>query len=407
MTQQHLSKETATPARKKRFYSRPIFYRLLLVAGSVVLALMIMEVVLRVTGFTYFNPYIPDPDVGYSLRPNAEGWWTREGRTYVKINSRGFRDREHTPAKPPDTFRVAVLGDSFAEALQVPLEKTFWSVMERQLPGCSSNPKRKVEVLNFGVSGFSTARELVLLEKRVWQYAPDLVVLLVTTQNDVRDNSRRLTRYKNQPLPYFVFRDGQLVLDDSLVAERNRTRTFRLQNSFPGRAYQWLQSHSRVMGLVYTVREGALSPRSSPANEPGLDDEVYREPATPEWKEAWQLTEALMLRMRDEVRAKGASFLVVTGSSGIQVTPETQTRQAFMKQIGVDTLFYPDARVKQWGSADGFEVLNLAESLYEYAGRNQRFVQGSIESGGRGHWNELGHQLAGNLITEEICRKGF
>ncbi len=41
----------------------------------------------RVAGFTYFNAYIVDQDVGFSLRPNAEGWWRKEGLTYVKINS--------------------------------------------------------------------------------------------------------------------------------------------------------------------------------------------------------------------------------------------------------------------------------------------------------------------------------
>jgi hypothetical protein len=395
------------PAPRIRSRKRLILQKLLLVAGSFVVALFIVEVALRISGFTYFSPYIADPDVGYSLRPGAEGWWTREGRTYIKINSQGFRDREHPIAKPPDTFRIAILGDSFAEALQVPLEKTFWSAMERQLPACLVTSKKKIEVLNFGVSGFSTARELILLERRVWPYSPDIVVVLFTPGNDVRDNSRTLTRYAKQPLPYYIFRDGQLVLDDSLVAERNQTLTFRLQRSFLGRSFDWLRSNSRVLGLIYTVREGLGS--AQPANrdrqnEPGLDSEVYRAPATPEWDEAWRLTEALLEIMHNEARARGARFLVVTGSAGIQVNPDAATRQKFMKSLDVDTLFYPDTRLKSRGQTAGFEVLNLAESLHEYASRNQTFVQGSKESAGRGHWNEVGHQLAGELIVKEICR---
>ena len=90
--------------------------------------------------------------------------------------------------------------------------------------------KSKVAVLNFGVSGFSTARELILLQKRVWQYSPDVIVLLVTTSNDVKDNSRTLNQYSGQPLPYFVYRDGKLILDDSLLAARKSLSWFSSPN---------------------------------------------------------------------------------------------------------------------------------------------------------------------------------
>ena len=398
-----------------RSRSRLLFAKVVLVIVGVIAGLLVAEAGLRLYGFNYFNPYIVDQDLGHSLRPNAEGWWNREGLTYVKINSQGFRDREHSVAKPPDTFRIAILGDSFAEAFQVPSEKTFWSVIEAKLQQCPQTAKKKVEVLNFGVSGFSTARELILLRNRVWQYSPDLVILLVTIANDIRDNSPRLNAYSGQPLPYFIFRDGNLVLDDSRVAARNRTLIFRLQKSFVGNLYHWLQAHVRILGLIYAVREGNQSTRLSKGdkpdssdpgggNEPGLDQEVYRPSATPEWEEAWRITEALILKMRDEVQVRGAKFLVVTGSSGIQVSPDATARKAFMNSLGISTLFYPDERIKSLGQAAGFDVLNLAPSLYEYASANGVFVHGTAETGGRGHWNQTGHRLAGEIIANEICR---
>jgi hypothetical protein len=402
------------PTAKRRPQLRLLLARLLLIIGGVFVALIIVEIALRIGGFNYFNPYVVDQDLGYSLRPGAEGWWTREGLTYVKINSLGFRDREHPIAKPPDTFRIAILGDSFAEAFQVPLDKTFWSVIEQRLQQCPRTAKANVEVMNFGVSGFSTARELILLQKRVWQYSPDIVVLLVTVANDIRDNSRSLNEYRMLPLPYFILQDGKLVLDDSLLTARNRTLSFRLRNSLVGHLYPWLQNHVRVLGLIYTFREAyetsRLSKREKQSsdravdNEPGLDSEVYRKPTTVEWEEAWRVTEALLVKMRDEVQMKGAKFLVVTGSSSVQVTPNTTTRQQFMKSLGIDSLFYPDERIKSLAQAEGFSVLNLAPSLYEYSSVNGVFVHGSSETGGKGHWNEIGHRLAGELIAREICR---
>jgi hypothetical protein len=369
--------------------------------------LLVAEVGLRVIGFRYLNLSQADRDVGFALRPGAEGWWQREGNTYIKINSAGLRDREHSLAKPPNTLRIAVLGDSFAEALQVPMESAFWAVAERRLQGGEAVGGRRVEVINFGVSGFSTARELITLRRRVWQYSPDIVVLLVTTSNDVRDNSRRLSReYDNQPLPYFVYKDGALVLDDSLLRERNESLRFRLQQSFLGGSLDWLRDHVRLLGLVDKARAALENRRhkrrETPANvgyEPGLDTEVYRAPADRDWAEAWRVTEGLMVLMRDEVRAHGAKFLLVTGGSSIQDYPDAAVRQRFMQSVGTDDLFYPDHRIKALGEREGIEVLNLAPALQEYAERNKTFLHGTD---GFGHWNVLGHRLAGELVAEKL-----
>lgn len=412
--QTKLATEPTRTAAKPHLRRRSRSARLLLFFGGIIVALLIAEVTLHAVGFTYFNPYTVDPDVGYALRPNAEGWWNHEGRTYVRINSRGFHDREHTLAKPPGTLRIAVLGDSVVEAFQVPSEKAFWTVMERRLQECPPANESKVEVLSFGVSGFSTARELILLRKQIWQYSPDVIVLVVTPGNDIRDNSRTLNLYQGQPLPYFVYQDGKLVLDDSLVAAQNRSRVFRLRQSFIGRSFFWAQNHVRLLGLFYAAREAYLSSSQVPErvkhlssqSEAGLDSEVYGQPASPEWQDAWRVTEGLLVEMRDEVQAKGAKFLVVTGSIGIQVNPDSNIRQRFMNRLGVSSLSYPDQRIKALGEREGFEVLNLAPALEEYATRNKVFLHGAGDLLGRGHWNEIGHQQAGELIAAELCKRG-
>ncbi len=312
-----------------------------------------------------------------------------------------------------------MVGDSFVEALQVPLEKAFWSVMERKLEECPRRGISKVEVLSFGVGGYSTAQELVLLQKRVWQFSPDVVVLLFTTGNDVRDNSRTLNAYKKQALPYFVFQDSHLVLDDSLLRARNRSLIFRFHQSFLGQSYYRLQSNLRLLGLLYMIREGYQSSaqisereqkQAGSGNrriEPGSDNEIFRNPATPDWSDAWKVTEGLLLKIRDEVQAKGAKFLVVTGSMGVQVYPNADARQEYMNSLGVSNFFSPDYRIKALGERNGFKVLNLAPALAEYATRNRVFLHGVREGQGLGHWNETGHRLAGELIAQELCSPPF
>jgi len=382
--------------------------KLLTILGGVLVGLLLAEVSLRFVGFRYLNLYQEDEAVGFALRPGAEGLWRVEGETYIKISGDGLRDREHSKQKPPDTLRVAVLGDSYAEALQVPMEAAFWAVAEQRLQGCGALGGRRVEVINFGVSGFSTARELILLRRRVWQYSPDVVLLLMTTGNDIRDNSQILSReYAGHPLPYFVYADGALVLDDSLLKRRNESLKFRLQQSSLGRSLDWLREHVRLIGLVdqarVSFRNYELREKKRPTEvgyEPGIEAGVYREPADPAWAEAWRVTEGLLLLMRDEVQARGAKFLIVTGSMGIQVYPDPAVRQNFMRSLGSDDLLYPDRRLRALGEREGVEVLSLAPALQEYAERNKVFVHGTD---GFGHWNVLGHRLVGELVTERLC----
>ena len=142
--------------------------RVAVVAASVVVALLIFEAFLRVVGYTYPVFYQPDEARGYSLWPGAAGRYRREGAAHVSINSDGLRDREHSKSKPAGTLRIAVVGDSYAEAFQVERERAFWSVLEGRLKDCPALAGREVEVINFGVSGYGTAQELLTLREKVW-----------------------------------------------------------------------------------------------------------------------------------------------------------------------------------------------------------------------------------------------
>ena len=389
---------------------RRVSVRLLAILGGVAVGLLLGEVTLRIIGFRYLNLNQQDQYVGFALRPGAAGWWTNEGEAYIKINNDGLRDREHSKTKPSNTLRIAVLGDSFAEALQVPMEMAFWAVTEQKLQGCKAFGGQQVEVINFGVSGFSTARELITLRQRVWQYSPDIIVLVVTTGNDIEDNSRLLNlEYAGLPLPYFVYKNGALVLDDSMLKERDESLKFRLQKSFLGNSLNWLRDHLRLIGLIDkargTFQNYGLRQNKGPIRigyEPGIEAKVYLAPTDPAWDEAWRVTEGLILLMRDEVKAHGAQFLIVTGSNGIQVYRNPAVRQDFMRRLGINDLFYPDRRIKALGEREGIEVLNLAPALQEYADQNKAILHGTD---GSGHWNVLGHREVGDRVAEKLCER--
>jgi hypothetical protein len=137
----------------------------------------------------------------------------------------------------------------------------------------------------------------------------------------------------------------------------------------------------------------------------GLDDSVYLEPTGADWQEAWNVTEALVVRMRDEVKAKGARFLLVTLSNSIQVHPDPTLRGQYMKDLGISTMFYPDRRIKALADRENIDAIILAPLFQGYAESHQVYLHGFANRRmGFGHWNERGHHLAGETIAEHVCR---
>jgi hypothetical protein len=68
----------------------------------------------------------------------------------VSINSHGHRDREYSEAKPPDTYRIVMLGDSTTFGWGVPAEQTVAKILESELNKVPVPGYRRVEVINAG-----------------------------------------------------------------------------------------------------------------------------------------------------------------------------------------------------------------------------------------------------------------
>jgi hypothetical protein len=378
-----------------------------IIFGSIAIGIFLFEIGLRLVGISYPSFYKTDEYRGYALRPGAEGWSRSEGEAYIKINSVGLRDREHTKVKPANTIRLAILGDSYAEANQVSIQDTFWAVLERNLAKCPFLSGREVEVINFGVSGYGTAQELMTLRHKVWDYSPDIVVLAFLTGNDVTDNFRA---FGADPLrPYFEYKNGDLVLDDGFRKEV----AYRARQTLLASVGYWAINYSRVVQIINAAQHKFFAYfREKPEiqdqdksidEELGLDSKIYLEPSDQDWRDAWQVTERLIVLMRDEAKKHEADFWVVTLSNAIQVHPDPSVRQAFMQRLGVSTLFYPDLRIKALGAREGFPALNLAQKFQLYAEQHGVFLHGFHPNLGRGHWNARGHRLAGEVIADNLC----
>ena len=169
----------------------------------------------------------PERTVGWTQVPRLEWtwagtqWYAKDFSVRVRTNSLGFRDLERTPAKPEGTVRVALLGDSFVEAVQVPLEKTAGQLLEGRLNAAGGSPR--FEVLNFGISNYGVGQYLLAWERFVSDFEPEVVVVLIGGFHLQRTVSAyEISRFHHASQralwvrPTFRLQDGQLVREPAL-----------------------------------------------------------------------------------------------------------------------------------------------------------------------------------------------
>lgn len=197
--------------------NRGTFLNLWLIVGSVICALVVSEVALRVlshedidgnvyigklrlrpfclpvTNFTLKNQqfieknhsYLQyDPDLGWSVRPNSQsehGLYSSNA-TGVRVASVG---RETSPKPPAGTFRIAIFGDSFTHGDDVPFEDSWGALLEAIL----NRNGIKAEVLNLGGLGYGMDQAFLRWKKHGKSLQPHLVLFGFQHSNVLRNMS--------------------------------------------------------------------------------------------------------------------------------------------------------------------------------------------------------------------------
>lgn len=369
----------------------------------------LVEIGLRL--FDYSRPpfYRYDAETGTSHRPGTGGWYEREDLIKIRINSNGLRGPEIPVAKPSGVFRIAILGDSFAEGFQVTYEARFSKVMEDALAASCVPPGKRVEVLNFGVSGYGQAREILMMRHRAAAYSPDLVLVLFHGGNDFRNNTQEMER--NPFNPYFVFSGGQLVLDRSNLesaAFRRKLRWSNLRNDFVAH-FRFLQ----VLQDYYerTIIQAETAAAEADGVDPGVTNVRTLSVAAPESEldvKAWTLTEAHFRILAQEAKAMtGAPLWVSNVPPALALLPSAAERARQIAALGLADADYVERRLAGFFAAEGIAFAPLSTVLRAQAEATGRDLHHFEYRGGLGgHWNSEAHGIAGREIARNLCAAG-
>lgn len=339
-----------------------------------------------------------DSEIGLSLVPNKHLIHSRgcfQGE--VSINHWGMRDRDRALEKPPRDFRIAMIGDSAVEAVQVKPDEVVNIRMEKLLRDLGYS---NVEVMNFAVEGIGTTQELLLYKQKVRQFHPDLVLLMFTLGNDIINNSSTL-----QPkmygvhdwyCPYYdLAPDGKLVFKPVESRHFNRLRSYLEAHSI---LFYYLERTWLAVNIPLYKWHGLPLYYGTYSDDP-LDDE---------WEQAWQVTAKVLALMRDTVTSDGGKFVVFAWPEFFDTDTDWQRRMS--KEYGqIPPSLNPlhaEQRLKEIAASTQIPLEVFASYMQAY--RDQHHMQWPYFSFTcDGHFSALGHQVSAEAIVQILRERNL
>lgn len=209
---------------------------------AVITSAIVMEGILRLTDPIDYDSIVVDAKTGlltyrpgYSFSFSSACFSNR-----VEVNKQGFHSKDFSLTKPKNVFRIVVLGNSLMEALHVPVDKTFSSVLEQSL-NAHSNRRYRYEVIPIAFSGNATYKNLLYLEAYGLAYQPDLIIDMIgdgagVTEEESSDqaggyihNGQVILRLPPVPVPTLRTKLTKLSRKSKLI--RNLYRAFEVAAS--------------------------------------------------------------------------------------------------------------------------------------------------------------------------------
>jgi lysophospholipase L1-like esterase len=368
----------AEEAERQEILMKGVLINSSLLVISALFSLALLEVGVRVLGQDRFQVERPNPEravfwhyddlLGWKHLPTEEGRFSlADVDVEVTINGQGLRDRSYSYQPPEGVFRIVVLGDSFVWGFGVEQDEIFTEIMEQS--------QNNLEVINLGISGYSTDQEYLLLKQEGLKYNPQLILLMVF-ENDVADNTLSVN-YHIYPKPRFSIVNGELVLTHR---PSPKVSLFR-------RAHYFLRTHLVAYNHLTRVLAYNSAPPIKRARDMIADIGLWL--SGRENQDPYRLLFAILDEMKALAEAHDAQLVIVEIATHKMALDFDNTR--------------PD-ELAEYCRRRGLPFLDLAGPFQEHLESND---DESLQLTHDPHWNAHGHALAARIISSYLQQEGL
>ncbi len=342
---------------------------LLLLAGSIVIMLVFLEIALRIFLPQTLSISTFDSRYGLELKPNVSVMqygkhFVREFAVEVRTNSDGLREYAEHGYGPDrgDKFRVLMLGDSFTFGSGVELKETFAKILEMQM----KNNGRNAEVINFGVPGTELSEYYARLKYKGVKYEPDAVVVGLFLGNDLRKlETERFKPDVPNEIPYWIASKSHAFVFSYVLA-----------HSYGRNLLNMMKNYTEVP-LIYT-------------------------PQKEEYSEVIDSFESAMLDFKKLAEENKFKIMFVVIPTRGQV--DDLRWQDFLNNAGSSDgveRFKIEEDLKMVFEKTGMSYIDLTPYFVKLNKNNSFYYQ--ID----GHFNKEGHKVAAAVLYKEMGEEGL
>lgn len=323
-------------------------------------------------------PVVAMADDLIRYRPQQSGVWRIQNEIAAPfaINAQGWNSGRGDYALPRSlgVGRVVIVGDSFVEALQVPADSSLAEQLEALLKPAPW------EVFRFGVSGAPMSQYLLMLEREVARYRPDLAVVVVA-HNDFGESYQFMPGRYTSSFRKLEIRDGRVVREIPPQA-------------YAPPAWDWLRQSALARYFYYrwgvraeTLRARLLAPPPEPVAANVAVTSMQADMALTK-----VATEHLFGRMAEWAKGQGAKLLIVMDGDRQSIYAGTASAALQLNELAGAT-----------AARFGIDFIDLHPRFAaDWAQNQQRFDFVSDN-----HWNIRGHALAARAIADYANGAGF
>jgi len=346
---------------------------------GIFLSLIIIELLLSITKIIPMVPHFTHQSeiLGFEHIPNTKGTYSsQEFLVNVNINNQGFRhDSDVSTSRREGIKRIALVGDSFVEGVQVDLNKTAGIRLEENLNFDSKT--EKYEVLNFGVSGYGMDQKFLYLKKNVLAFQPDLVVLFFAS-NDLDD----------------VRKNNIVKINDKNELEFDK---FPQENKYVTRIKDLLR-HFYIANVLFRVKTNIHFKTNQISSETRIPTEyqLYQGKMDNQSAYYFEIIKKLIIQSKKITGDSGTKLLLVGGVDKTQTVNSYPNK--FTDQYNVSN-FEPDFINNLLGGfaqENNIEYLDLLPVFKKVNNPADLFFAKD------GHWSQYGHEVVAEALKTKI-----
>lgn len=266
-----------------------------------------------------------------------------------------------------DENLIAIIGDSFIQAFEVDVEKSYPSLLREKVG-------HKYEVYSFGRGGYPLSQYLHVSRYVNRVFDPDILIFNLV-HNDFDESIKELNQWKSHMMQLSVDVDGTFTETVPSISDNHPINK------------RWVRIANKSALLRYLVRNLNILNMRFFINEKNYEANIDVEQIGGELDLIWSATRYLLTKIKEENQGRRVVIVMDAPRNAIYENRLQESKVRWMNEM-VEVIC---AEIE-------LEFLDLTAPMYnDYIKNHERF---SFEMDG--HWNEYGHRFVAKKVFDYL-----